>query len=392
MPTATKEQTQRRPGSPLCASFAPVLGGLLQRKCACGGTPGPTGECEECRKKRLQRKASQPSTFNPQPSEAPPIVHEVLRSPGQPLDPDARAFMEPRFGHDFSKVRVHSDAKAAESARAVNALAYTVGQHVVVGSQGVSSQTVAGRSLLAHELTHTIQQRSQNYSLPRELSVSSSSDSAESEAYAEAARIVGGIGHGASPLAPTYSLALQRLPFGITLPSGLRWLTPTEEAMATSVYGGSLNFSHILLTDAVGGGGRPFTLYVPSPIPFVSGATVINIGPSAYATPGSNRGLLIHELAHSWQSQHHPNPAQYMVSSLASQAAAAAVGGDAYCFVPGKWFGLYGAEQIANQVEKGVPAIVSHVSSVGADAPDLANIASLAVPHWEKSGEPGVVC
>src|SRR6266481_6002155 len=99
--------------------------GLLQRKCACGGTPGPTGECEGCRRKRLQREAAQPSTLNRQHSEVPPIVHEVLRSPGQPLDAATRAFMEPRFGHDFSRVRVHTDAKAAASARAVNALAYT---------------------------------------------------------------------------------------------------------------------------------------------------------------------------------------------------------------------------------------------------------------------------
>ena len=64
---------------------------------------------------------------------APSIIHDVLRAPGQPLDATTRAFMEPRFGHDFSRVRVHSDAKAAESARAVNALAYTVGQDVVFG-------------------------------------------------------------------------------------------------------------------------------------------------------------------------------------------------------------------------------------------------------------------
>ena len=71
-------------------SFMPVRSGLLQRKCACGGTPGPTGECEACRKKKLQRRGNlpAPSTINHQPStfEVPPIVHEVLRSPGQPLD------------------------------------------------------------------------------------------------------------------------------------------------------------------------------------------------------------------------------------------------------------------------------------------------------------------
>src|ERR1043166_10087218 len=81
--------------------------GVLQRKCTCGGTPGPTGECEACRKKRLQRKIDN-REHNQSP--APPIVYEVLRSPGQRLDGETRAFMEPRFGHSFADVRVHSDA------------------------------------------------------------------------------------------------------------------------------------------------------------------------------------------------------------------------------------------------------------------------------------------
>src|ERR1044071_9576329 len=100
----------------------------LQRKCRCGGTPSPTGECEECRKKRLQRKID-----NRQPNESlgPPIVAQVPRYPGQPLDAQVRAFMEPRFGHDFSSVRVHTDERATESARAVKDLAYTVGGDVV---------------------------------------------------------------------------------------------------------------------------------------------------------------------------------------------------------------------------------------------------------------------
>lgn len=92
--------------------------------------------------------------------EAPGIVHDVLRSPGQPLDVSSRAYFEPRFGHDFSQVRIHADARATASARAVNARAYTAGQHVVFGAGAYSPQTEAGRKLLAHELTHTIQQAS----------------------------------------------------------------------------------------------------------------------------------------------------------------------------------------------------------------------------------------
>jgi hypothetical protein len=85
-------------------------------------------------------------------------VHEVLRSPGQPLDPAIRAFFESRFGHDFSQVRVHTDGQAAESVRAVNALAYTVGRNVVFGAGQYAPGTAIGRRLLAHELAHVIQQ------------------------------------------------------------------------------------------------------------------------------------------------------------------------------------------------------------------------------------------
>ena len=93
------------------------------------------------------------------PETVPPIVNEVLRSPGQPLDAQMRAFFEPRFGHDFSRVRVHTDAKAAESARTVNALAYTFGENVVFGSGQLRLETHAGQRLLAHELAHVVQQR-----------------------------------------------------------------------------------------------------------------------------------------------------------------------------------------------------------------------------------------
>jgi hypothetical protein len=88
----------------------------------------------------------------------PPIVHEVIHSSGQPLDSTTRDFMEPRFGRDFGGVRLHTGAKAAQSARAVDALAYTVGQAVVFGSDQYKPNTQTGRRLLAHELTHTLQQ------------------------------------------------------------------------------------------------------------------------------------------------------------------------------------------------------------------------------------------
>jgi hypothetical protein len=89
----------------------------------------------------------------------PPIVQDVLNSGGgKPLDSTTRGFMESRFGQDFSEVRVHTDAKAAESARAVNAEAYTMGRNVMFGAGQYLPQTSEGRRLLAHELTHVVQQ------------------------------------------------------------------------------------------------------------------------------------------------------------------------------------------------------------------------------------------
>jgi outer membrane protein OmpA-like peptidoglycan-associated protein len=157
--------------------FTPIQPHLLQRKCACGGSPGPDGECAECREKRLQRR----STGQTEPSTVPPIVHEVLRSPGQPIDLNTRTFMESRFGHDFSHVRVHAGAKATESAKAMSALAYTVGQDVVFGQGQYVPGAVEGKRLLAHELTHTMQQSIQSPNISG-LRLAAANDAPEQEA------------------------------------------------------------------------------------------------------------------------------------------------------------------------------------------------------------------
>jgi hypothetical protein len=130
----------------------------------------------------LQRCPQQDSGGRSGPTEVPSVVHEALASSGQPLDAETRAFMEPRFGHDFSRVRVHTNSRSGESARAVNALAYTVGQDVVFGEGRYAPQSHEGRQLLAHELTHVLQQ-SPAHSKPLHLSrVSYPSDAAEIEA------------------------------------------------------------------------------------------------------------------------------------------------------------------------------------------------------------------
>jgi hypothetical protein len=121
----------------------------------------------------LQRRAVNES----KPATVPMIVNDVLRSPGQALDPATRASMESRFSYDFSRVRVHTDSEAAQSARAINALAYTVGSKVVFGSNQYAPQTPAGRRLLKHELTHVTQNR--NAAADSSLEIGSASSAEE---------------------------------------------------------------------------------------------------------------------------------------------------------------------------------------------------------------------
>lgn len=169
----------------------------LQRKCACGSpTASLTGSCPECgSKRRLQTKLRVGASNDPleqeadqvadqvlaapahsaisgsppriqrfsgqvsgQSDAAPASVDRVLASPGSPLAPALRSDMEKRFGHDFSRVRVHSDALAQQSALDVNAKAYTVGQDIVFGAGGFEPATREGRRLIAHELAHVAQQ------------------------------------------------------------------------------------------------------------------------------------------------------------------------------------------------------------------------------------------
>ncbi|MFE5171359.1 DUF4157 domain-containing protein [Streptomyces sp. NPDC056634] len=101
-----------------------------------------------------QRATAVPTASSAVPAE----VDDVVRSPGQPLEPVARAFMEQRFGRDFSGVRVHTDVEAARSAQSVQALAYTVGKHIAFAPGTYAPATHVGRRLLAHELTHVAQQ------------------------------------------------------------------------------------------------------------------------------------------------------------------------------------------------------------------------------------------
>ena len=158
---------------------------VIQRKCA---------KCDEDEETVLQAKVLPGRGSVTLGQDVPPIVHDVLRSPGQPLDPTTRAFMETRFGHDFSQVRVHADRKAAESAQAVNALAYTVGQDIVFGGRSYAPQTDEGLGILAHELTHAVQQGFGRSSLDRMGLDRPSASSEEREADRVRAEIQSGAG------------------------------------------------------------------------------------------------------------------------------------------------------------------------------------------------------
>ena len=123
---------------------------VLSRAASEGPTPATEQPAVEAQRHALSDASG--------PRMTPPLVQEVIGSPGRPLDAATRAFFEPRFGHNFGNVRVHADERAAESARAVHASAYTVGNDLVFAAGRYDPATATGHRLLAHELTHVVQQ------------------------------------------------------------------------------------------------------------------------------------------------------------------------------------------------------------------------------------------
>jgi Domain of unknown function (DUF4157) len=202
-----------RPVPPELRRAIPASGGILQRKCACGGSGSSQGECEQCKKKEegtLQRRASTSAGAVKIP--VPAMVHHVLNSPGRPLEAPVRAFFEARMGraagycqisavpappnselaitqpgdryereadrfadgiiynevdsrgvsglplYDLSRIRIYTDQPAAEASAAVNAHAFTVGHHLVFGAGSYNHDSIGGLRLIAHELAHMVQQ------------------------------------------------------------------------------------------------------------------------------------------------------------------------------------------------------------------------------------------
>ena len=142
---------QRKPPSLLDKKLelAPIAGPL-----ATADTAKPNADAKKKEEIPVQRRAEPSATIYADSAD----VEAVIHSSGRPLDPATRRSMESRIGFDFSKVRVHTDARAADSARSLGARAYTVGNHVVFGAGKFAPESSAGRRLLAHELTHVVQQ------------------------------------------------------------------------------------------------------------------------------------------------------------------------------------------------------------------------------------------
>lgn len=181
------------------AHEAPPLSGAKysnKGSCSCGGT------CPRCAASKA------PAAGQAKPDTA--SVAPLLRSAGEPLAPALRAQLEPRFGADFGAVRVHRGSQAEASARALRARAYTVGQHIVFGAGEYAPQTATGQHTLAHELTHTLQQR--RASAVQALSVGPSEDHHEREAEQIASAVLAPARPGQSaPRPQATALAVQRL-------------------------------------------------------------------------------------------------------------------------------------------------------------------------------------
>jgi Domain of unknown function (DUF4157) len=129
---------------------------FVQRKCSCGEAGSQGEECKECKNKeqnKIQRWADGPS---PKRSVS-PAVHREESYSGRPLEANVRSFFEPRFGQDFSKVRIHTDSESARSASSLQAKAYTIGSNIVFGKNHYRPSAESGRRLLAHELAHVVQ-------------------------------------------------------------------------------------------------------------------------------------------------------------------------------------------------------------------------------------------
>ena len=308
--------------------------GILQRKCACGNKTVAGGECTACAKKAsgLQRKLAIDASNDPLEREAdrvadqvmampinssirkappriqrfteqstslsgtaPASVDRVLASSGRPLEPVLRHDMEQRFGHDFSQVRVHSDRAAEKSAREVSANAYTVKNNIVFGAGQYAPGTKQGLRLLAHEMTHVVQQDATK----------------QPTSVLDNNCISHQTGHllqreGITVRSPVFEEAVTQVATVAGAALG-RSLTSAERTLAFPVFGSSLDYDRIRLVPT-------------SVLEYRTIANNIMIPQNFSITNAQMAQTLIHELTHVWQYQH--NGTSYISISLGRQISA----------------------------------------------------------------------
>ena len=170
---------------------------MSDRRAAASQTKDPSGKGRQPAAASSGLSAFSAQTSGPQPTGD--LVSGVLRSAGMPLDDTSRTAFEPRFGHDFGRVRVHTDARAAESADSLLADAYTVGEHIVFGPGRYAPASPKGRDLLAHELAHVAQQ-SGTPSLAGSFRVSRPDSAAEQAAEVSVQRLALGLPSACQPM------------------------------------------------------------------------------------------------------------------------------------------------------------------------------------------------
>ncbi len=321
---------------------------VLQRRCACGGIVGPDVECAACRAKRQAAERGAAGVAGQ--AVAPPIVQEVLRSgSGRPLEAGTRARLEPRFGHDFGRVRIHTDARAAESARAVGAMAYTVGQDIVFGAGQYAPRTPAGAWLLAHELAHATQQAPHGTAdLDRDPIPLADPDAGHLERSADQAADAG-VGPGPVrarvPAADLRAPVLQRQTFGQPFSIGVRSpafeeavtqlsevsaaaagrpLLPAERSLAEGVFGTSVAYARVRL--------------IPTRIlEYRTVGNTIRVPEDFTIAQPYMAETFIHEMTHVWQYQH--GGTSYISASLSAQIVGTIAAGSrnaAYDYVPNR--------------------------------------------------------
>lgn len=261
-----------------------------------------------------------------------------MAAPGHPLDNATRAYLEPRFGYDFTNVRVHTADQAAQAAQSIDALSYTVGSDIAFAPGQYAPATPIGRHLLAHELAHVAQQSH----APRdsELAVAPAAGFSEREADAVAAEVAGG-GVLDRPVSTT-PVSVQRLSTGAAVGLGIgggllglaglaagivgvdtalrqsRGLDEAERTEAFRVFGNSLDYDKVRIAEdpimSIGGYARTpgNTIYFPR------GTTTDKDAPERR---GWYYPFLIHEMTHTWQTQHGVSTMRKVLTALRGHSA-----------------------------------------------------------------------